>query len=136
MHTILIIGLLGLAAAQETPPTSVEGRWINPTRSVIIDIAACGSALCGTVQWASAQAKQDASKGTATLVGTQLLTDLQPKRDMWEGKLFVPDQKMHVEAKLDPAGDQQLRVSGCAVGGLVCDSQLWTRAEGPLPTSD
>jgi uncharacterized protein (DUF2147 family) len=121
------IAFLALTAAQGDPQAPIAGRWINPDHSVIVDIAPCGDAMCGTVQWATAQAKQDAAKGTATLVGTQLLTELQPKGDIWEGKLFVPDKNLRVEAKLEPEGDQQLKVSGCAVGGLICDSELWTR---------
>jgi len=130
------IGLLALTGAAQSPQVLIEGRWTNPTHSVIIDIAACGDALCGTVQWATAQAKQDASKGTAMLVGTQLLTELEPNGELWQGKLFVPDRDLHVEAKLETAGDNQLKVSGCAMDGIVCDSQLWARADGPLPASD
>ena len=133
---LAIIALLGLTAAQDAPPTSIEGRWVNPAHSVIIDIAQCGDAKCGTVQWASAQAKHDASKGAPNLVGTQLLTDLQQKGDLWEGRLFVPDQNMRVTAKLQPTGAEQLKVSGCAMDGIVCDSQLWGRAEGPLPAAE
>jgi uncharacterized protein (DUF2147 family) len=133
--TLAVIAFLALTAARGAAQTSIEGRWVNPSHSVIINIAACGDSLCGTVQWATAQAKQDASSGTDALVGTQLLTDLQQKGELWEGKLFVPDQNLHVEAKLEPAGDQQLKVSGCALDGMVCDSQLWARAAGPLPAS-
>ena len=131
----MLIALLSLTAA-EVPQTAIEGRWINPSKSVIIDIAACSEAMCGTVQWATAKAQQDAKKGTPTLIGTQLLTGLQPKGGIWLGKLFVPDQKLHVTAKLEPEGEGQLKVSGCAMGGIVCDSQVWARADGPLPAAD
>ena len=134
--TLAVIALLALTAAQEPGSPSIEGRWANPSRSVIIDIAACGNSLCGTVAWASAQARQDAGKGTGALVGTQLLTGLQPKGALWEGELFVPDKNLHVEAKLESAGEEQLKVSGCALDGMVCDSQLWARSTGPLPAAD
>jgi uncharacterized protein (DUF2147 family) len=29
--------------------------------------------------------------------------------------------------------DRQLKVTGCQI---ICKSQLWTRADGPLPASD
>jgi uncharacterized protein (DUF2147 family) len=130
-----ILALLAVAAAQE-PATTIEGRWVNPARSVIIDIAPCGTALCGTVAWANAQARQDAGKGAPALVGTQLLTGLQPSGDRWKGKLFVPDRKVRVTARLRLIGGRQLKVSGCAMGGLVCDSQVWSRTDEPLPLSD
>ena len=132
MHAIA--ALLFLTAAQGNSQPPILGRWINPAHSVIIDLAACGDAYCGTVQWASAQAKQDASKGTPNLVGTQLLTDLQQDGDVWEGKLFIPDEQLHATAKIEAIGAEQLKVSGCEL--VICDSQTWTRADGPLPASD
>ena len=122
------IGFLAASAAQAAAPASVEGRWINPSKSVIIDIAPCAQALCGTVAWATAEAQQDAKRGTPNLIGTQLLKDLQLKGAVWQGKLFVPDQNLHVEARLQPQSAGQLKVSGCEIG--ICKSQLWTRAEG------
>jgi uncharacterized protein (DUF2147 family) len=122
------IGLLTLAAAQAPAPSSIEGRWVNPSHSVIIDIAPCNENLCGMVQWATPQAQQDASRGTPHLIGTQLLTDLKANGAVWEGKLFVPDRNLHVEAKIQSESANELKVSGCEIG--ICKSQLWTRAEG------
>ena len=126
-----LVATLALAAAETASPASIEGRWINPSKSVIIDIAPCSGAMCGTVAWATAEAQQDAKKGTPELIGTQLLKDLQVNGAIWEGKLFVPDQRLHVEAKLQSEGGGQLKVSGCEIG--ICKSQVWTRAEGALP---
>jgi uncharacterized protein (DUF2147 family) len=125
------VAILTLPAAQN-PPTPITGRWANPSRSVIIDVAACGSAYCGTVAWASAKAQRDARRGTDQLIGTQLLTNLQHKGAHWQGRLFVPDRNMRVNARLQLNGDQ-LKVSGCAAGRRLCRSQTWSRADGPLP---
>lgn len=105
---------------------AVNGKWINPSRSVIIDIGPCGHLLCGTVVWASEKAKQDARKGTHQLVGTQLLTGLHhASTHLWKGKIFVPDQNMHASAKLKTQGGNELKVSGCVM--MICKSQMWTR---------
>jgi uncharacterized protein (DUF2147 family) len=53
---------------------SIEGRWRSPGGNSIIDIAACGTELCGTIAWASDKAKQDARKATDQLIGTQIFT--------------------------------------------------------------
>ena len=128
-----MLAMTALAAAQSAPAQAVEGRWINPSKTVIIAIAPCAQALCGTVEWATEQAQEDAKKGTPNLIGTQLLTELQAKGDIWQGKLFVPDQRLHATAQIAPEGAQQLKVSGCEIG--ICKSQVWTRAEGPLPAA-
>ena len=129
--------LLAALAMQSPPPPSIEGRWKSPGGNSIIEIAPCGDNLCGTVAWASAKAKKDASKATDQLVGTQLLTALQEKREgRWQGKLFIPDKNIRATAKIELAKTGQLKVSGCLAGKALCKAELWTRADGPLPPSD
>lgn len=119
---LLIASLLLL----QTGP--IEGKWTNPTGSVTIEIAACGAALCGTVVAASDKAKADAARGgTKQLVGAQLLSNFTPRNDRWRGKLFVPDMNKRFSAQLQMIGANSLKVRGCAVGGAVCKSQLWSR---------
>jgi uncharacterized protein (DUF2147 family) len=132
MHAA-ISAALSLALAQPVDQPSIEGRWTNPGHSVIVEIAQCETALCGTVQWATQQAQQDARKGTPTLIGTQILTELEQDGAVWKGKLFVPDQNLRAQARIESDG-VQLKVSGCEFG--ICKSQLWTRADGPLPQRD
>ena len=127
-----MLPLIALIALQ-APDGSIEGRWRSPGGNSIIAIAPCGSDLCGTVAWASERAKADARKTTDQLVGTQLLTGLQEKKPgRWQGKLFIPDKNMRVTAKLQLAGPQLLKVSGCAAK-ILCKAQLWSRLDGPLP---
>jgi uncharacterized protein (DUF2147 family) len=137
MRTILAtITLLALTAAQPAPRPAIEGQWKNPIGSAIIAIAPCGSALCGKVVWASARGQREAATSTSHVVGTVVLTGLAPTRDRWTGTLFIPDDDVHVAARLQLLGSHQLKLTGCAVAGLLCRSQIWTRADGPLPSSD
>ena len=124
--------LLALLAAM-APDTAIDGRWINPGGSVIIDIAPCGEARCGTVKWASDAAKADARKGTDRLVGSDILTGLvERKPGQWRGKLFIPDRNMRATANIQAIGERQLKVSGCTLR-VLCRSQYWNRSDGPLP---
>jgi len=119
---------LGLAAVSccSAAGATVKGKWINPSKSVIIDIEPCGHHLCGTVVWASEKAKHDARKGTHHLVGSKLLTDMKHSSEhQWKGKIFVPDQNMHASAKISPEGATHLKVSGCVM--MICKSQLWSK---------
>ena len=136
MRTILAtIALLALTAAQPPPRAPIEGQWKNPIGSAIIAIAPCGDVLCGKVVWASARGQREASTSTSHVVGTVVLTDLTPTRDRWTGTLFIPDDNVHVAARLQLLDSKQLKLTGCAVA-LLCRSQIWTRADGPLPSSD
>jgi len=123
----MTLALLFAAAAQAAAPT-IEGFWRSPGGNSIIAIAPCAAAMCGTIAWASDQAKKDASKVTDQLVGTKILTGLaKDRKGRWIGKLFIPDKNMRVTAKIDLVGADQLKVSGCAAGKALCKSALWTR---------
>ena len=129
--------LLAAQAAQRLLHIPIEGKWRSPGGNSIISIAPCGSSLCGTVAWASEQAKKASSKTTSQLVGTQLLTSLQQGKDgRWQGKLFIPDKNMRVTAKIQLVNDQQLKVSGCLAGKALCRADVWTRTTDPLPASN
>lgn len=119
------------ALALLAPEASIEGRWRSPGGNSIIDIAPCGSELCGTVAWASEKAKADARKATGQLVGTQILTQLEERKPgRWQGRLYIPDKNMRVTAKIELTSPQQLKVSGCVV---ICRSETWNRFGDPLP---
>lgn len=124
------------AAPASSSSSSIDGIWRSPGGNSIIKIALCGDNPCGTVVWATDKAKKDSSKSTDQLVGTQLLTNLQQdKKGRWEGKLFIPDRKMRVTAKIERVGPTQLRISGCAAGKALCKAEVWIAFSADLPAS-
>lgn len=128
----LIVLALILAAATQADSPELLGYWTNEARSVVVFIAPCGEgAFCGTVQWASDKANADARRGgTSPLVGTQLLRDFVPSGPgRWTGKLFVADLNKTSKAQLLQQDDDHMEVRGCAVGRLLCKSQVWQRTE-------
>jgi uncharacterized protein (DUF2147 family) len=134
MPLFAVIAALAFQAAA-ADSNSIEGIWRSPGGNSIIKIAPCGSSPCGTVVWATDRAKKDASKGTDQLVGTALLTSLQQdKKGNWQGKLFIPDKKMRVTAKVERIGPSQLKVSGCAAGKALCKAAVWTAFTADLPS--
>lgn len=124
----MIVALL-LAAAT---PMAAEplGVWINPRRTVKVAIRPCGEGLCGRVTWAAAEAIDDARDGGVDpLVGTELLQDYRPTGALqWQGRVFVPDLNRTFFSRIVAAGEGRLTISGCILGGLLCKSQIWTRA--------
>ena len=77
----------------------------------------------------SPEAFQVARKhGTDPLVGAKLLSDTVPHGEgRWRARLFVPDLDKTSKAELRLVGLDRLKVTGCAVGRLLCKSQVWTR---------
>lgn len=129
-----MLTLLLLVHAQSPAPDNLEGLWRNPIGSAVIRVAGCGRALCGTVVWASERGKREAATSTSHIVGTTVLTGVKPVSDnRWSGELFIPDDNVHVAARLQLLGRNRLKLTGCAVLGLFCRSQIWTRTDERWP---
>jgi uncharacterized protein (DUF2147 family) len=128
--------LATVSAAQPNTPAPIEGLWRNPSETAIIEIAPCGGLYCGKVVWASERGQREAAKGAPQVVGTTVLTDLKSAQDGWAGTLFIPDDNIHVSATLKMVGNRQLKLTGCAIIGLFCRSQIWSRADGTPPSGN
>ncbi len=88
----------------------------------------CGKQLCGRVVAATARAQEKArERGVPKLIGTELLRGFRRSGGGWSGSLFVPDQGQTVESTVRVAGPNQLEISGCLIGGVLCKTQVWTR---------
>jgi uncharacterized protein (DUF2147 family) len=131
-----ISALMVLTAAQPRAAAPIEGHWKNPIGSAIIAIAPCGEALCGRVAWASPRGQREVAKNAPNVVGTTVLTDLKYNRGRWAGSLYIPDDNIRVSAKRQLVDDRKLKLTGCGLVGLICRTQIWTRADGPLPATD
>jgi uncharacterized protein (DUF2147 family) len=132
--SLIVLSVL-TATAQPRTPAPIEGYWKNPIGSAIIAIAPCGKAYCGKVAWASARGQREVSKNTPSVVGTTVLTDVRRDGERWSGSLYIPDDNIHVSAHLVPVGSGQMKLTGCAIVGLFCRTQVWTRVD-QLPAAD
>ena len=131
-----MIALLALtlpAAAMAASP--LEGSWTNPKGSVTVRIAPCGPTLCGRVTSASPEARNDAAAaGTPRLIGTEIMGGLeQVGQGEWAGSVFVPDRNVRAQGNFRLLSATRLSVEGCAIGGLLCKEQLWTRVAAARP---
>lgn len=121
----LSLALFALPSAAAAVP--IEGKWQNPKDSVIVDVKPCGPATwCGRVSWASPKVK---SKSNGRLrVGTQLLSGLKSDgRGGYRGSAYVPKRQIHGTATVRHAGPNAIIVKGCALAGVICRAQRWTR---------
>jgi uncharacterized protein (DUF2147 family) len=126
-----------LALAVSVPVTAsaqaaLEGQWRNPKGSVVVKVEPCGNAYCGTVVRASEKAKANARRGgTPNLVGMRILSGLKPIGDgRYKGKVFVPKRNLYASATVRQVGPDVMEVEGCALAGILCDEQRWTRVGG------
>jgi len=124
-----ILGKAALVLLAATVPVmasaqaAIEGKWANPKHSVVVNVSRCGDAFCGTVSWASAKNRE---RGTTP--GTRVLSDLRPAGDgVYKGSAFEPKRQMRGSATVRQLNSNVMIVKGCAVMGLFCKEQRWTR---------
>src|SRR5262245_37814808 len=89
--TILVAALLaGGAATAQGPPADVTGVWIDHTGQGAVEIAPCGSRVCGRVVWL--KNPNHKSRSGKRICGTQVLGDLQRRSNTaWEsGWIYNP----------------------------------------------
>jgi uncharacterized protein (DUF2147 family) len=117
------------AAVAAMPDGAYLGTWENPSKSVQLRIERCGERVCGTVVFANEKAMADARRGgTDPLVGVQLFEEFRATGPrVWRGRVFVPDMNRRVTGTATLIDDTSVRVRGCAVGGIICRNQVWTR---------
>ena len=122
---LLSIAAAAVALGATTPAyaQALEGKWANAKRSVIVQVAKCGDAYCGTVSWASARNRE---KGAEP--GTRVLSDLRRAGDgTFKGKAYEPKRNIRGSATVRQIGPDTMVVKGCAVFGVFCSEQRWTR---------
>jgi uncharacterized protein (DUF2147 family) len=121
--TKLAVVLIAVSAPAMASSQALEGRWANAKRSVIVNVSRCGDAYCGTISWASAHNRE---KGTTP--GIRVLSDLKPAGEgVYKGRAFEPKRDISGSATVRQVGPDMMIVKGCAVMGLFCKEQRWTR---------
>jgi uncharacterized protein (DUF2147 family) len=77
---------------------------------------------------ASPKAQANARKGgTQHFIGTEILRVRQAGDGVFKGTAFDPESNLHVSATVRVLGPGQMEIRGCALLGLVCQSQRWSK---------
>ena len=119
----IVAAAVAFGASAPAGAQALEGRWANPKGSVIVKVARCGEAYCGTVSWASAK-----NRARGAQPGTRVLSDLRHQGDgVYKGRAYEPKREIRGSATVRQVGPNTMVVKGCAVAGLFCKEQRWTR---------
>ena len=115
----------------------VTGLWETGTNGAEVEIAPCGPDICGTLVTsnaikANADAKDAENNDPALrdrpLKGLTMLSGFSGGPEKWTGgKLYNPADGKTYSGTMTLAGDK-LTTSGCVLGGLICRSVVWNRA--------
>lgn len=116
-----LAGLALLAGMATAGAQEVTGVWQRDTGASRVRFARCGEALCGTTSWLRDQ------DGPAKL-GQRIFYDMKPNgANKWAGSAFNPEDGKTYSGTMKLSGDT-LTTAGCIMGGLICRTVRWTRA--------
>jgi hypothetical protein len=103
-------------ASAPSSANSPLGVWLTEEKEGKVRIEQCGPNLCGY----SVDKKSNQN-------GEQVLINMKPGKDKWSGRIFDPNSGSTYDSTIALKGTDNLRVQGCAFGGMFCGGQTWTR---------
>ena len=139
-HLLAAAALLMLAGSQSALAADPTGVWLTQPGTSRIRVADCGGALCGTIMWLKEpndpdtgkpktdKNNPDAARRSRPLMGVQIMLGMKPAGDgKWTGQVYNAEDGKTYSGNLTFSGGNSLQLQGCALGGLVCKSQTWTK---------
>jgi uncharacterized protein (DUF2147 family) len=141
------LGSLALAALAFTSLTlrpaiaaDPNGTWLTEAGTSRIRIADCGGALCGNIVWMKEpidpetgkpradKNNPDASKRGRPLMGVTIVIGMKPSgADKWSGQVYNAEDGKTYSGSITMVNASALKLEGCALAGLICKAQTWTR---------
>jgi uncharacterized protein (DUF2147 family) len=112
------LSLLGSAPAL----ADIVGTWQRDNGESRVRFARCGEAVCGTVVWLKNPG------ATKSKVGMQVFTNMKPNgANTWSGTAFNPEDGQNYTGRITLSGST-LSAGGCVMGGMICRTVNFTRA--------
>jgi hypothetical protein len=99
------------------PATTPLGLWLTEEKEGKVRIEQCGANLCGY----SVDANSNQN-------GEQVLINMKPGNDAkWSGRILDPKTGSTYDSTIALQGSDTLRIQGCAMSGMFCGGQTWSR---------
>jgi uncharacterized protein (DUF2147 family) len=121
---------------------SLVGTWLTQDGMSRVQFRPCAQHQCGYIVWlrepvdpATGKPRQDkfnsdGSLKNRPLLGLLLIADIAATTTgAWEGTLYNPRDGNSYKGKLTDLGGGRLQLKGCALLGLICQAEVWTRAD-------
>jgi uncharacterized protein (DUF2147 family) len=141
-----------LAPAHATPSTVAAsgqmmdeppiGRWMTPTHDAVIQIAPCGTELCGQIVGMVLQPTDPVPRDWtgASLCGLTIIHAAAERegdgRVVWRGSIINPHDGAAYHAQLTVGADHRLHLRGYVALPVFGLTQRWTAYNGPDATVD
>ena len=144
MNISRLAWLLVIANVLGVPSTWAQQRltgvWLTEDTSSHVAFQPCGQIDCGQIVWLREPLDSETTKPwrdklnpddalkRRPLLGLVMLTGLKPGGDgWWNGDLYNPLDGKTYNGRLQYLGPNRLQIRGCALAGLFCQTEVWTR---------
>jgi uncharacterized protein (DUF2147 family) len=131
-----LTAIIGIAVAAHASAASIKGRWTTKEKDSVIEVAACGTAMCGRVSkflktppgGADQKDTNNPNKNLRTrkILGIAVLHSLKADDKVWRGTIYDPRNGKSYRSVVYLQKNGNLNVKGCL--GPICQSQVWTPA--------
>jgi uncharacterized protein (DUF2147 family) len=132
----VVLSAFGIAAASAATPI---GEWLVKDKTAHIRIVSCGNGLWGVLSWAKTPGKDennpDPAKRNRPLLGVPILRHMKPSASnpgRWDGEVYNAEDGNIYTSHISLASNDVLKIEGCALFGMICGGENWTR----LPSAD
>lgn len=133
----------GLNVPALAAPADPSGLWWTKNNGSIIKIAPCAKLYCGTLVWLKEPTRsdgtaktdnqnEDVSKRARPVIGIEILIDLKPDGDHWQGQAYNPEDGKTYDVTFkvvtgSSAGDTA-EIRGCVLK-FLCKTDTFTKAQ-------
>lgn len=143
---LLVVVAAGMApsVARAQASAGFAGLWIDHTGRGAVEIAPCGTALCGRIVWLKEPndkagkplvdiLNEDVGKRGKPICGLQIIGGLKPQTDgSWdEGWIYDPEQGERFDVELRLLAGDVLQVKGYKSLKFLSETFQWKRAKEP-----
>ena len=123
---------------------------MSQDKRAVVEVAPCGAVECGKIVWVkdpldpeSGRPRRDKHNSDMGLqhrpiIGLATLSNIVPNADgNWDAHSYDPrnGEDHDITLRLLPGGSK-IELKGCGLGGLICRSEVWTKAPPPEPAAE
>lgn len=125
---LAVLATLVFTATANASPASPLGRWLTASGNLVIEIAPCGTTLCGSVAEVRANRSMENTRkavaGPPPAIGMKIITDLVPSGDEWQGRIFNRENGKTYDCLISRDGPD-LKVRVYIFISWIGQTQIW-----------
>ncbi|MGO8954268.1 MAG: DUF2147 domain-containing protein [Rhodomicrobium sp.] len=127
--------MLGLASPAFASAEDAIGTWRDTQTGATTQIYSCGGGICVKILIPSKEHARDnynpnpALKGRS-MVGVTIMSGASKAgADRWKGRLYNSEDGDTYTGYITVTGRNEVKLEGCVLGGIICKSRIWRRAQ-------